>query len=303
MIELAAGHFTELCGAAEVRERLGAVESERQAALRKMWTRGAIGLVLSVAALLTLLNAGWQTVAMIAFILFLGCTIWAAASPVMAVSEGLKLPVLEELARRCGMEYLPSDFDPPVYGRARRILFGSLSSESFTDLLHGADEEGRGYAVYEACLQRRVGKNTTTIFSGQMYAIHRKGGGSGITAIVPDRKIFNFFKPASDMERVRIEGDEEFEKRFEVYSTAPMEAKQLLFSTDLRRQLLELRKAGGVSVFVSGEEALVAAYSNKNRFEPGSMLRRRAPEERVRLMFDDVAESLATLKALRGELG
>jgi hypothetical protein len=303
MIELGANHFAELCAHDQVRERIGAVEGERRGALRKMWTRGAIGLVLSGAALLTLLNSGWQTAAIIVSVLFLGGTIFAAASPLLAVSEGLKLPVLEELAGRCGMEYLPADFTPPVYGRARSLLFGSLSSETFTDLLHGCDENGRGYAVYEACLQRRVGKNTATIFSGQLYAIHRPGHGTGITAIVPDRKIFNFFKPASDMQRVRIEGDEAFERRFEVYSTEPMEAKQLLFSSTLRRLLLDLREAGAVSVFVSPDEALVAAHSNKDRFEPGSMLRRRAPEERVRMMFDDVAASLNTLRALRSELG
>jgi hypothetical protein len=305
MIELGAGHFTELCASQTVRERLGAVETERGAAVRKFWIRGTVGLALAVAALLTLINAGSEVVAFIAFLLILIGTIFAAGKPLMDVSEGLKHPKLDELARRCGMEYLPSGFDPPVYGRAQGILFGRLSSQTFTDLIHGADEEGRGYAVYEACLQRSSGKNTHTVFSGQVYAIHRRprSAGGGITAIVPDRKIFNFFKPASDMARVRIEGDEEFERRFEVYSTAPMEAKQLLFSSELRRHLLELRKTGAVSVFVSPEEAMVGVNSSKNRFEPSSMLRNRAPEERVQLMFDDVAASLETLRALRAELG
>ena len=303
MIELGAGHFTDLCAQETVRERIGAVEGERAVAVRKFWTRGAIGLVLAVAALLTLLASGWETVAFVAFVVFLVAAIIAAIMPLTNVSEGLKLPVLEELARRCGMEFMPDGFTPPVYGHARDLLFGHLSGESFSDLFHGADEEGRGYAVYEACLQRRVGKNTTIVFSGQIYAIHKRPGGNGTTVIVPDRSIFNFFKPASDMERVRIEGDEAFEKRFEVYSTVPMEAKQLLFSSDLRKCLLELREAGSVSVYVSPEETLVAAHTHKNRFEPGSMLRRRPPEERVRMMFDDVAASLATLKKLKARLG
>jgi hypothetical protein len=304
MMELTAGHFTELCAQDQVAERIGAVEDERRQAVRKFWTRVLVGTALSVAALLSLFASGWETTAIIVFLVFLVGTFCAAAGPLMAVGEGLKLPVLEELARRCSLEYIPDGFTPPAYERARALLFGGgFSSQTFSDLFHGADEEGRGHAVYEACLQRRVGKNTTTVFTGMIYAIHRKPELGGITVAVPDKKIFNFFKPARDMERVRIEGDEEFERRFEVYSTAPMEAKQVFFSSDLRRTLLDLRKDGPVSVFISPEEALVAAYSNKNRFEAGSMLRRRAPEERVRQMFDDLAAALVRLKELKARLG
>lgn len=304
MMELQASHFAELCGAPTVSERIGALEAERSAAARKFWTRGTLGLLIAIAALASLLASGWEVTAILVFFGFLIATFIAAGTPLMKAGEGLKHPVLDSLARRCALEYIADGFTPPVYEHAQGLLFGHLSSETFTDLFHGADEEGRGYAVYEACLQRRVGRNTTTVFSGQIYAFHRRAGGThgGITVIVPDRKIFNFVKPARDMERVRIEGDDEFERRFEVYSTAPMEAKQLLFSSDLRRLLLELRRGGPVSVFISPEEALVAAYSNKNRFEPGSMLRRRPAEERVKTMFDDVAASLATLKTLREAL-
>jgi hypothetical protein len=119
---------------------------------------------------------------------------------------------------------------------------------------------------------------------------------------VPDRKILNFWKPASDMERVRIEEDEPFERRFEIYSTAPDEARRL-FSPLLRARLLEMREAGRISVYVSPEEVLLAAWDSKNRFEPGSMFRSRAGEERVRLMFDEVAASLTTLRSLRQMLG
>jgi hypothetical protein len=82
-----------------------------------------------------------------------------------------------------------------------------------------------------------------------------------------------------------------------------MEAKQLFFSSDLRRALLALREEGAVSIFVSAEEALVAVSSGKNRFEAGSMLRRLPPEDRVKRMFDDLAASLETLSLLRRVLG
>ena len=304
MIEFTATHFDQVCAAQEVRERIGSVEGERRAAVRKFWIRLALGIALGVAAFVSLDESGWPTMAFITAMIFIVGGIIAALMPLGEVKEGLKHPVLEEIARQGGMEYLAADFTPPVLASAKQLLFGSsgFSSATFTDLFHGADEEGRGYAVYEACLQRRAGKNTVTVFSGQIYAIHRKPGRTGFTAIVPDKKIFNFFKPASDMERVKIEGDAEFERRFEVYSTAPLEARGLLFDSALRARLLELRKSGRVLVYVGPEEALVAV-AGKDRFEPGSMFRSRPGEERVKLMFDDVCASLSVLKELKARLG
>ena len=303
MIQYDETHFRDLCAGAAVRERIGAIEGERRAAVRTFWTRLAIGLLLGGAAFYTLLLSGWEVVAVVVGILFFVGGVIAGAMPLAAAKEGLKHPVLEALAQKGEMEFIPDGFTPPVYHHARGLLFGGgMSSETFTDLFHGADAEGLGYAVYEACLQRRVGKNTQTVFSGQIYAIHRRARTSGFTVIVPDRKIFNFFKPAGDMERVRIEGDEAFERRFEVYSTEPMEARSLLFDSSLRRLLLELRESGRVLVYVAPEEALVAVHG-KDRFEPGSMFRSRPGEERVRLMFDDVCAALTVLRELKDRLG
>jgi hypothetical protein len=304
MVELTKTDFHALCAGDVVRERLGALEGERKAAVRKFWLRGAIGLLLAVAALAALLEAGREVLAILAFVALLIGGIVAAIGPLMSAKEGLKHPVLEEVARKAGMEYFPSGFAPPAFDRACGLLFGSggFSSAVFTDLFNGSDEEGRGQAVYEACLQRRAGKNSYIVFSGQVYALQRRPGAQGHTVIVPDRKLLNFWKPAGDMERVRIEGDEAFEKKFEVYSTHPMEARQLLFDTAFRARLLELRRAGRVFVYAGPEEAVVAA-TGKDRFEPGSMLRSRPGEERAKLMFDDVCASLAQLKELRARLG
>jgi len=304
MTELTMADFQAMCGAGPVSERIGALEGERKAAVRQFWLRGLGGLALAVAAGATLRASGWETMALVAFVLFLIGGIIAAMLPLWKAREALKLPVLEEIAKKAGMEYLPNDFAPPVFDSACALLFGGggFSSRTFTDLFNGTGEEGRGFAVYETCLQRRAGKNSYVVFSGQMYAIQRRPGAQGRTAIVPDKKILNFWKPASDMERVRIEGDEAFEKKFEVYSTHPMEARELLFDSAFRARLLELRKAGKVFVYAGPEEALVAA-TGKDRFEPGSMLRSRPGEERVKLMFDDVCASLAVLKELKAKLG
>jgi hypothetical protein len=269
-----------------------------------LWLRGTVGLALTVAALASLLSAGWTVMAVVVFVAFLVGTVAVAGAPLMAAKEGLKHPVLEEVARKAGLEYIPGEFTPPAFGSARALLFGGggFSSEVYTDLFNGIDEAGRGFAVYEACLQRRAGKNSYIVFSGQIYAIQRRPGPKGRIAIVPDRKLFNFWKPASDMERVPVEADPAFEKAFEVYATHPMEARETLFDSGLRTRLLELRKDGRVCVYAGPEEALVAV-NGKDRFEPGSMLRSRPGEERVRLMFDDVCASLDLLRELKAKLG
>ncbi|HEX8571377.1 MAG TPA: DUF3137 domain-containing protein [Allosphingosinicella sp.] len=304
MIELTSGDYQSLCAAGAVRERIDSLEGERKAAVRKFWIRGLGGLALAAAAGATLYASGWETTALVAFALFLVFAIIAATLPLMAAKEALKLPVLEEIATRAGMEYLPADFDPPAFGWACALLFGGggFSSLTFTDLFNGTGEDGLGHAVYEACLQRRAGKNSYVVFQGQIYAIQRRPGAGGRIAIVPDRKLLNFWKPASDMERVRIEGDDAFEKKFEVYATDPMEARALLSDAAFRARLLELRQAGRVFVYAGPEEAVVAA-TGKDRFEPGSMLRSRPGEERVKLMFEDVCASLDLLRELKKKLG
>jgi hypothetical protein len=224
-----------------------------------------------------------------------------AALPLGKAGRALKLPVLETLAEKGGLTYLESGFDPPVYPEARKALFGNwLSSQSFTDLFHGSDDEGRRFALYEGTLTRRQGKNTHTVFSGQMYAWQRRSKGGSEIVIVPDRGIFNFFKPLSGMERVKFESDPDFEKRFEVYAYEPQQA-QMVIGAELRRLLLELRQAGRVLGYIGPEDVFVAA-TGKNRFEAGSMFRSVSGEQRVRAMFDDVCAGLAVLRRLRAAL-
>ena len=305
MIELGSGDFEAVCADPAVGERLGALEGERRAAVRQFLLRGAAGLAAAAVAAVYLYESGWEQSAFFAFVVIAVVAGIAAFLPLNAAKESLKHPVLGELGRRAGLDYFPSGFEPPALASACDLLFGrsGFSSEVYSDLFNGKDEEGYGHAVYEACLQRRAGKNSYVVFSGQIYAIQRRpGAADGETAIVPDRKLLNFWKPSSDLERVRIEGDPLFEDRFEVYSTHPLEARELLFDSAFRARLLELREAGRVWLYVGPAEALVAVGGGEDRFEPGSMLRYRPGEDRVRLMFDDVCASLALLGELKAKL-
>lgn len=302
MIELTAGCFESLCAEQPVSEQIGALEDNRRAALRKFWVYLAVALVVAPLCVYTCVKEDWPTLGVMLGVALFLIPIALGMAALSSAGESLKKPVLERIAARAGLEYIPSDFSPPAYPDARRVLFGGhLSSEDFSDLFHGTDEEGRGCALYEATLKRRSGKNTHTVFSGQIYALQRRPGATGETAIVPDKKLFNFIKPASGMERVKLE-DEEFERRFEVYSTAPMEAKTLLMDLELRRLLLDLRGGGRVMAYLDPDNALIAVRGN-NRFEAGSMFRHTPARERVRAMLDDVCAALATLRRLKAKLG
>jgi hypothetical protein len=303
MIELTADCFNDICGDPQVREQLGSLESKRAAALRRFWISTLGSAALAVAAYASLEWGGWHRFSFFGAVVFVVLGIGLGITALSKVSEALKRPVLEALAAKGGMEYLENGFSPPAYPEARKILFGSrLNSESFTDLFHGKDEEGRNFAVYEAHLQRSSGRNEQTVFRGQVYAIERRGANVATTVVVPDRGLFNFVKPEGGMERVKVDSDPEFEAKFEVYSTGEMEARQLLFDSDLRRRLLDMRQKGRVFLYAGPTDALVAA-SGGNRFEPGSMFRSRPGEERVRAMVDDVCDALATLRALKASLG
>lgn len=298
MIEFTNAHFDDLCRSGEVRSQIGTIEEKRKAAVAHFWRYLIVTILLTAAVAVTLIYSDWLVAAALlaATVFVLGLIL--ALRPLHDITEDLKLTVLETLARQGGMEFLPNGFDPPVYPDARRALFGAgLSGQSFSDLFHGTDADGRKFAVYEATLTRKSGKNTVTVFSGQIYAFQQRSKGSAETAILTDRSLFNFLKPASGMERVKFESDPLFESKFEIYSTHPASALGLI-GTDTRRTLLALREKGKVMAYVGHEDVLVAV-PGKNRFEPGSMFRSVAGQARARQMFDDVCASLATLRELK----
>ena len=123
-----------------------------------------------------------------------------------------------------------------MIGEAKKPLFGSwLSHSGFTDLVYGEDSDGKRFAFYEGTLSQGHGKHRTQVFSGQFYAFQRRRTGSGQIVAVPDRGLFNFFKPSGGFQRVRFETDPDFEKKFEVYATDSAEGSMLFSSTSIRR--------------------------------------------------------------------
>jgi uncharacterized protein DUF3137 len=302
MIDYSEDQFRALCRGGRVGLQLGTMDQKRASALRHFWLVLVVGLALSGLAAWWAIGAGYLIAGVIGASVLVMITMGLAAWPLGRVSRDLKLPFLEGLAEQGAMTFVAHGFQPPVYAEAKDLLFGSwLTAQVFTDLFQGTDADGRRFAIYEASLSRQAGKSQEIVFAGQIYAFQRRARSAGRVVVVPDRGIFNFFKPVGGMERVRFENDAEFDRRFEVYAFEPQQA-QMLIGSDLRRLLLELRQAGRVLAYVGPEDAFVAA-TGKNRFEAGSMFRSVSGEQRVRAMFDDVCAGLAVLKRLRAALG
>lgn len=291
----------EICGAGPVALEISTIEERRGSALVRFWAM--LGTGVAIAALLAYVLASPQR---IGFVVIVAVVILALAAAfgyrqLGKVADALKVPALQVIAAKVGLAYMERGFDPPVYADARKALFGNwLSSQIFTDLFDAVDESGKRFALYEAVLVRGSGKSRHTIFSGQVYAWQRRASSGSEIVLVPDRGIFNFFKPVSGMERVRFEADPEFESKFEVYAFEPAQA-MMVVGGNLRRALLDLSQSGRVFGYVGPQDVLIAAWG-RNRFEPGSMFRPIPGEQRVRAMFEDVCTGLAVLERLRGAM-
>lgn len=296
--------FAALCAHGAVAEQIATIEETRRKAVSRFWLILAGGLAAAALLAWVLGSAFGQTAGTFAFIAVSVLLLIFAFSPLASASTAIKHPTLHALAEQGGMSFTPAGFEPPAFAEAKRPLFGGwLSGAVFTDLFYGTGPDGKRFAFYEATLTQGHGKHKATVFSGQMYAFERTRTQGGDVVAVPDKGLFNFFKPAGGFARVRIEGDEAFEKTFEVYAVDEMAARMMFAgSAEARRLLLELREGGKVFLFV-GPNDVLAAVSGGNRYEPGSMFARKNGEERVRLMFDDVCQAMEIVKRLKAVFG
>jgi hypothetical protein len=296
--------FATLCAHGPVREQIGTIERTRGAAVKRFWLVLLGGLAAAAVLAWFLGSAFNPAVGFVAFAVIGIVLLIFALSPLSAAAAAIKHPTLHALAEQGGMSFTPTGFEPPAFAQAKRPLFGGwLSGATFTDLFYGTAADGKRFAFYEATLTQGHGKHRTTVFTGQVYAFERSRTQVGDMVAVPDKGLFNFFKPAGGFQRVRIEGDEAFEKKFEVYAVDEAAARMAFAgSFEARRLLLELRERGKVFLFV-GPDDVLAAVSGGDRYEPGSMFSSKAGEERVRLMFDDVCTAMETVKRLQAVFG
>ena len=210
------------------------------------------------------------------------------------------MPVLEELAAEGGAGISAERLRAAsLRRRPADLLFGGggFSSQPFTDLFNGTDAEGRGYRGLRGLPAAPAGKNTYVVFSGQIYAIQRRPGAQGHTAIVPDREAAQLLEAG----RATWSGSGSRATRRSRRSSKSIPPtrwrRASCCSTRAFRAPPARAEEGGpgAASMLGPDEALVAA-TGKDRFEPGCMLRSRAgrragaPDVRRRLRLAGAAQ-------------
>lgn len=292
---MSSSDFDALCDG-PLAPALAGLEEQRKAALKKHWVTIGIAAVIAIAALILLRFGflGW----VIAVAALIGGWIFASGH-LSKAGRSLKDPALQAITGARGMTYSATGFTADGY-EALHPLFGRPNSRSFSDRFTG--DEGGPFAFYESLLVSGSGKSRREVFRGLIFSL-RRNLTQGETVIVPDKGLFNFFKPGGGMERVKFEDDGDFEKRFEVYSTRPDEARALL-NPIVRERLKAWRETyGKVIVRIAGEEVAVALTKRHDHFEVGSMTKAIPGRDRVRGIWNDVDETVGVVRDIRSTLG
>ena len=292
---MSATDFDGLCDG-PLAPALAGLEDARKAAVKKHWITIGIAAVIAVVAVVLFRFGvfGW----VIAVFALVGGWIFASGH-LSKAGRSLKDPALQAITGARGMTYAASGFTADGY-EALHPLFGRPNSRSFSDRFTG--DEGGPYAFYEALLVTGSGKSRREVFKGLIFSLKRRMS-QGETVIVPDKGLFNFFKPGAGMERVKFEDDGEFERRFEVYSTQP-DAARALVNPVVREKLKAWRETyGKVIVRIAGEDLAVALTKRNDHFEVGSMTKAIPGRDRVRGIWNDVDSTVALARDIRSTLG
>lgn len=277
-------------------------ESERRAAVKKLW-RGlgigaAIGLLLLVG--FAAFEIGFGVLGFVFAVVIGGAF---GGQDLNNLRKEIKTQLLNRLAAAFGLSYALKPDEPARFEAFREHgLLPSYNRKAFEDhfsgKLHGADFE-----LYEAHLeQRRRSKNNTyyvTVFRGVLIRLNFPRTVTGVTVITRDRGWFNGLEAfARSFGGVRLQRiglvDPKFQSIFEVYGTDQVMARYLLTPSFMER-LLELEAAlKGKNVRAAfderlGEGELLIAAETGNLFEPGSMFQPLNDRARFDGLIRDIA--------------
>lgn len=292
MIELTDRHFQELCADPAVRRIIDDANRNGARAALAFWGILIAGLLFVGAVTWYALATGWQITGVIFASFGVLIVYILAALPLAMTGRAIKLPVFGILAARHGMDYTALVDTVPVSAEAKAALFGAEpGTETYTDFFQGKLLDAGEFATCQAYLLGERGNR----FNGRLFILGPPHGGSGRVIVTPDCPAW--VDPGTSM---AFADDPAFARAFRVHATNPEEATALL-GPEARRTLLDLRRRGKVRLYAAPGEILVAVEGRKG-FSPGLGFRFRRGEDRVRRMFDDLADSLAVLSRLKAAL-
>jgi hypothetical protein len=276
--------------AREIAPGLPALEAQRRDRLRKAYVRAAgLGFVLAVVAAAGFALPDWRIAVAVLVVLGLAAGAWWVTAPARRHREAVRAVAVAPLQRYLGnLEYHRKP-DPKTPGArfdldliARSGIVGGFNRSKLEDLLSGR-HRGTDYQMVEARLRRRSGgkrSSSTTVFRGLLCSLSVPVAFKCRVLLVADKgalgnRVTDFLRDTfTEMSPVALDHGA-FEDRFQVYSDAPAEARQLLQPGLLDSLLAIADEAGKEAVncaFLEGR-FVIAIPQAKDLFEIGRLHR------------------------------
>lgn len=216
--------------------------------------------------------------------------------PVHRFEQRCKAKALGDLAAAMGMAYTGADFAPPAMERIQelRLIDGGTESESYEDLFTGK-RSGAEFQLYEAHLTKRSGKNTVTVFRGQVLRIGFPKKFLGTTVVNRDSQ--RWFPPKG-LQRVGLESSQ-FERVFEVFGSDQVEARFLVHPAFMERLMaLETAMSGRNLRCAFDDSHLLVAIEGGDLFEVVEVFKPLPDREQTRKGVGELKAVLELIDAI-----
>lgn len=278
---------------------LAPYETERRQVIKRFWRFVIAGGVAGVAvAVVTGLLTNQHDVE--------GVLIWGGMVALLAAGFGYmpvhrfeqrcKARALSDLAASVGMAYTSADFAPPAMARIQqlRLIDNDAEDETYEDLFTGA-RSGADFQLYEARLTKRSGKNTVTVFRGQVLRIGFPKAFLGTTVV--NRNSQRWFPPKG-LQRVGLESSQ-FERIFEVFGSDQVEARFLVHPAFMERLMaLETAMSGKNLRCAFDESHLLVAIEGGDLFEVVDVFKPLPDREQTRKGVEELRAVLGLIDTI-----
>lgn len=278
---------------------LAPYEAERRAVIKRFWRLVVAGGVVGVAfAVITGALTRQNDLE--------GALIWGGIiaavfagigyMPVHRFEQRCKAKALGDLAGAMGMAYTGADFAPPAMERIQelRLIGEGTESESYEDLFTGT-RSGAEFELYEAHLTKRSGKNTITVFRGQVLRIGFPKKFLGTTVVNRDSQ--RWFPPTG-LQRVGLESSQ-FERIFEVFGSDQVEARFLVHPAFMERLMaLETAMSGRNLRCAFDDSHLLVAIEGGDLFEVVEVFKPLPDREQTRKGVGELKAVLELIDAI-----
>lgn len=240
-------HAAKIVGelhAEDLRACMAAFQLARNNTLRKMLFYFLGALILGI-VLFALTGMSFWALLSIALLTAWGI-VWQRFG---SAGQQLGQSLLEAMAERSKAQFVPGRFSPPTWPRLAELLSHDTQSfrPRFFNLLRVGTGDNMQCQIFDADIYQargfRRGRRSVHVFEGQFYQFPRATTSRGTTLFVTrGRKI-----------AVPVQGPHRYEKlipdnsamkhAFDIYSTDPAEARQLLEGSRLCQELLQVAQA------------------------------------------------------------